>query len=192
MPTQTRLLVFSGSLRQASCNHAIAMIASNGAKAAGADVTVLRLADHPLPLYNQDMEAQDGMPEEARKLKQLFREHDGFIIGCPEYNSSFTAAFKNVIDWVSRPEEGYPPLDGFKGKVAGILSCSPGRLGGVKVLSSVRSVLSSIGVIVVPNKVGVPNIHETLADGQLSDETMQAAVEGVGRAVADMAACLRS
>ncbi len=192
MPTQTRLLAFSGSLRQASCNHALALIASNGAQAAGAEVTILRLTDHPLPIYNQDEEIRDGMPDEARRLKQLFREHDGFIIGCPEYNSTFTAAFKNVIDWVSRPEEGHPPLDGFKGKVAGLVSCSPGRLGGIKVLPAVRTMLSSIGVMVVPNQAAVPHIHDCLSDGRLEDETMQAAVEGVGRAVADMATCLRA
>ena len=191
MPTQPRLLVFSGSLRQESCNHALALIAANGAHAAGAELTVLRLADHPLPVYNQDTEDRDGLPDEARRLKALFREHDGFIIGCPEYNSTFTAAFKNTVDWVSRPEEGYPPLDGFKGKVAGLLSCSPGRLGGIKVLPTVRMLLSNIGVMVVPNQAAVPHIHDALADGSLTDETMQAAVEGVGRAVADMAAHLK-
>ena len=191
MPTQPRLLVFSGSLRQESCNHALALIAANGAHAAGAELTVLRLADHPLPVYNQDTEDRDGLPDEARRLKALFREHDGFIIGCPEYNSTFTAAFKNTVDWVSRPEEGYPPLDGFKGKVAGLVSCSPGRLGGIKVLPTVRMLLSNIGVMVVPNQAAVPHIHDALADGSLTDETMQAAVEGVGRAVADMAAHLK-
>ena len=192
MPTQTRLLVFSGSLRRESCNHALAMIASNGAHAAGADLTELRLVDHPLPLYNQDEENRHGMPKEAQRLKQMFRDHDGFIIGCPEYNSTFTAAFKNVIDWVSRPEEGYPPLDGFKGKVAGLVSCSPGRLGGIKVLPAVRSLLSNIGVLVVPNQAAVPHIHECLSDGTLTDETMLAAVEGIGRAVADVATSLKS
>jgi chromate reductase len=191
MPTQPRLLVFSGSLRQNSCNHALALIASNGAHAAGADLTVLRLADHPLPIYNQDIEERDGLPDEARRLKALFREHDGFIIGCPEYNSTFTAAFKNVVDWVSRPEEGYPPLDGFKGKAAGLVSCSPGRLGGIKVLPTVRMMLTNIGVMVVPDQAAVPHIHECLADGVLTDETIQAAVEGVGRAVADMATHLK-
>jgi chromate reductase len=186
MPRAPRILVFSGSLRSDSLNHAVALIAASGAESAGAELTILKLSDHPLPVYNQDIETQDGLPREASAIKKLFREHDGFIIGCPEYNSSITAALKNTIDWVSRPEDGYPPLDGFKGKVAGLVSCSPGPLGGIRGLPAVRSILSSIGVIVVPMQAAVPNIHECLKGNQFSSESTQVAVEGVGRAVADI------
>ena len=186
MPKAPRILTFSGSLRSSSWNHRVAMVAAAGAAAAGAEITILKLSDHPLPLFNQDLEDQDGLPQEARTLKQLFREHDGFIIGCPEYNSSISAALKNTIDWVSRPEEGHPPLDGFKGKIAGLVSCSPGRLGGIRGLTPVRTILSSIGVTVVPTQMAVPHIHECLTSEKFNDESMHASVEGVGRAVADL------
>ncbi|MCH2149430.1 MAG: NAD(P)H-dependent oxidoreductase [Phycisphaerales bacterium] len=187
MPHTPRILTFSGSLRSSSWNHQIAMVAAAAAAEAGAEITVLKLSDHPLPLFDQDLEDQDGLPQEARTLKQLFREHDGFIIGSPEYNSSISAALKNTIDWVTRPEEGYPPLDGFKGKVAGLLSCSPGRLGGMRGLTPLRTILSSIGVTVVPTQAAIPHIHECLSSGTFNDEAVHASVEGVGRAVADVA-----
>jgi chromate reductase, NAD(P)H dehydrogenase (quinone) len=100
-----RVLVFAGSLRKASFNKKLASIAANGARQAGADVTLIDLRDFPLPVFDQDLEAEQGMPENGKKLKQLFIDHDGFLIAAPEYNSSITAVLKNVIDWVpaSRP-----------------------------------------------------------------------------------------
>ena len=188
-----RILAFSGSLRSASWNHLVAMTAASGAEATGADVTLIRLGDHPLPLYDQDFESSEGLPEPAMKLKQLFREHDGFIIGCPEYNGSLTAALKNCIDWVSRPEEGHPSMDGFKGKVAGLVACSPGRLGGIRGLGHVRTILSGIGVHVVPTQIAVPGVADLFDDeGLMTDERMKANLEELGQAVAETARRLRA
>jgi NAD(P)H-dependent FMN reductase len=97
-----RILAFGGSLRAESFNQKLAAIAAEGARAAGAEVTLIALRDFRMPLFDEDLEAEEGMPETARKLKTLFAEHDGLIIASPEYNSTITAALKNAIDWVSR------------------------------------------------------------------------------------------
>ncbi len=187
-----RILTFSGSLRSASWNHLVAMTAAIGAERAGAEVTSIRLSDQPLPLYDQDIETSEGLPEAVRKLKQHFREQDGFIIGCPEYNGSLSAALKNCIDWVSRPEEGYPSMDGFKGKVAGLVACSPGRLGGLRGLSHVRTILSGIGVHVIPTQIAVPGVGDLFDDeGTMTDERMKTNLEELGQAVAETARRLR-
>ena len=192
MPDVPRILAFSGSLRSDSWNHLVAQTAAEGAGRAGAEVTSIRLGEYPLPVYDQDLESNEGMPDTAKKLKQLFRDHDGFIIGCPEYNGSLTAALKNCIDWVSRPEEGYPSLDGFKGKVAGLVACSPGRLGGIRGLSHVRTILSGIGTHVIPTQIAVPGVAD-LYDGQglMTDERMRTNLEDLGKAVADAARLLK-
>ncbi len=66
-------------------------------------MTLIDLADYPLPVFDQDLEAAQGLPDSAVGLKAEFKNHHAFLIGCPEYNSSITAALKNAIDWVSRP-----------------------------------------------------------------------------------------
>ncbi len=99
-----RLLVFAGSLRAASLNKKLAMLAAAGARQAGAEVTHIDLRDYPLPIYDGDLEAASGIPANARALKDLFIAHQGFLIACPEYNAGVTAVLKNTIDWVSRQD----------------------------------------------------------------------------------------
>src|SRR5262245_41507792 len=108
--SEPRILAFAGSARRESFNKTMIKIAAAGAEAAGAKVTLVDLADYPLPLFNQDEEAAKGLPENAVKLKQLFLEHNGLLMACPEYNSSITPLWKNTIDWVSRQSPGEAAL----------------------------------------------------------------------------------
>lgn len=80
--SKAKILVFSGSTRKDSFNKQLAAVAANLANAK-ADVTLLDLADFPLPLYDGDLEASDGMPTNAQKLRRFFDEHDAFIIASP-------------------------------------------------------------------------------------------------------------
>src|SRR4028119_1430947 len=103
MSNTPKILAFSGSTRTGSLNKQLVKIAANAARNAGAEVTYIDLRDFPLPLYDEDLEAAEGMPENARKLKQIMLEHQGLLIASPEYNSSLSGVLKNMIDWVSRP-----------------------------------------------------------------------------------------
>ncbi len=185
MKSPPRLLAFAGSLRRDSFNKRLVPLAAKGAREAGAEVTVLDLRDYPLPVFDQDLEAAEGMPEKGRQLKQLMVEHDGFLIASPEYNSSITAVLKNAIDWASRSAPGEPPLVAFRGKAAALLSASPGNLGGLRGLVHLRSILGNIGVYLLPDQVAVPRAHEAFGpDGNLKDAKQQAAVEELGRSLA--------
>ncbi len=104
-----RILAFASSTRRESFNKKLVTIAAQGAREAGAEVTLIDLKDFPLPLFDQDLEAEQGMPENGKHLKKLFIDHDGLLIASPEYNSSLPAVLKNVIDWVSRPAPGELP-----------------------------------------------------------------------------------
>jgi len=162
-----------------------------GAKKAGAEVIYVDLKDYPLAVYDGDVEAEQGIPENARKLKELMMQCQGFLIASPEYNSSISGALKNAIDWASRqaPDEG--PLACYKGKVAGIMAASPGALGGLRGLVTVRSILENIGVIVVPDQVAVAQASAAFKeDGSLQDEKKQEAVLRIGTRVADVASRL--
>src|SRR4029077_756455 len=98
-----RILAFAGSLRSESFNKKLVRIAARAARDAGAEVTLIDLKDLPLPLFDQDLEAGQGMPENGAKLRQLFSDHDGLLIASPEYTSSVPPALTNFIDSVSRP-----------------------------------------------------------------------------------------
>ena len=181
------ILAFTGSTRTESYNKRLIKIAVAGAEAAGAEVTLIDLRDFTLPLYDGDLEARDGLPANARKLKDLFLSHRGLLISAPEYNSSITAVLKNTIDWVSRPVPGEPPLAGFDGKVAALMSASPGALGGLRGLVHLRSILQNIKVIVLPDQVAVTKAGDAFnPDGSLKDPKQHAAVEELGTKLAQV------
>lgn len=186
MSRAPRILAFSGSLRAGSYNQMLVRIGAQGAAAAGAEVTVISLRDYPLPVFDQDLESRE-VPENALALLDLFRKHDGLLISSPEYNSSVTAALKNAIDWVSRPLNGTPGLVGFTGKVAGLISASPGALGGLRGLVHLRAILSNIQVLVIPDQIAISQAHLAFDEqGQLKDQGLQAKVEDVGRKTAEL------
>ena len=188
-----RILAFAGSLRKDSYNKRLVRIAAAGATAAGAAVTLLDLRDYPLPLFDEDLEREQGLPDNATTLKRMFIDHDGFLIASPEYNSSITGVLKNTIDWVSRRVEGETPLVAYKGKTAALISASPGALGGLRALVHVRAILGNIGVLVLPTQVAVPKAMEAFdADGKLKDPNLQASIEGLGKSLAQTIVKLKS
>lgn len=186
---QVRILAFAGSAKQESLNKKLVAAAAKAAKAAeaaGAEVTLIDLRDYPLPLMDEDLEAAEGVPEPARKLKDLMKAHDGFLLACPEYNSSITPLLKNVIDWCSRREGDEKPLACYQGKAAALLSASPGGLGGLRGLVHVRAILGSIGVLVLPQQFALSGAGTAFdGDGNLADEDARNRAEAVGAALAD-------
>jgi chromate reductase len=187
-----RLVAFSGSLRSESYNRRLLGVAAGEASAAGAHVEVLRLGELELPLFDEDLERERGLPAGAIRLKRLLAEADGMLVASPEYNGFPTAALKNAVDWASRkasPEE--PPLEAFRGKVAGIMAASPGALGGIRGLPHLRSLLAGLGVIVLPEQHALGNADRKFTDdGRLIDERDAAAVARSARRTVEVAAAL--
>ncbi|MFG0242914.1 MAG: NADPH-dependent FMN reductase [Phycisphaerales bacterium JB054] len=175
-----RLIVFAGSTRRESWNRKLAAAAASMARDAGAEVTLLELAEYPMPIMDEDLEAAEGLPANALKLKDLFKAHDGFLVSCPEYNGSITPLLKNTIDWLSRPREGEAKLACFDGKVAGLFGASPGGLGGLRGLVHVRAILGGIGTHVVPAQFALGGAHEAFnPDGSMADPAKAKAVRAV-------------
>ena len=193
MTTAPRLAVFAGSARAASHNRRLAAAAAEAARAAGADVRLLSFRDYVMPLFDEDLEAEAGLPDGARRFQAELIAADGMIVACPEYNSSITPLLKNAIDWASRAQPGQAPLAAFRGKVALLLAASPGALGGLRGLVTVRSILSNLGVLVLPDQLAVPRAHEAFdAEGRLRDERQRATVEALGREVVRLAGAVRA
>ena len=183
MTARQKLLIFAGSARQASFNRKLAAAAAALARASGAEVTHLELGDLDIPMYNADLEAK-GTPADAMKLKQIMLEHPAWIICSPEYNGSYTALLKNTIDWVSSPVKSDPVWqDGFKsftGKVVGILSASPGALGGLRSQSHLVPLLLNAQCWVAPKAFALGRAGDAFGDqGQLLNEAHLKNVQAV-------------
>jgi chromate reductase len=177
---KTKILVFAGSTRNDSLHRKLALEAAEELRRVGAEVTVADLRDYPMPLYDGDLEAAQGMPVGAKAFKELVRGQDGLAIASPEYNGSFPALLKNAIDWISRPEAGEPPLAALRGKTAALLAGSPGPGGGQRGLRHLRELLEMIGMKVAPSQVTVARAMEAFdAEGRLSRREDEEAVERV-------------
>ena len=177
-----KILAFSGSLRAGSFNQKLVKIAADGAREAGAEGTVISLADFAMPIFDEDLEEKEGKLQKAKELKQLFIDHDSLLIASPEYNSMISAALKNAIDWVSRPDsEDEKPLSAIAGKTAAIISASPGGYGGSRSLGFLRPFLENVKVTVIEEQFSLGTAHEAFAeDGSLLDAEKAAEVKAIG------------
>ena len=177
-----KILAFAGSTRENSFNKKLVKIAAMGAQEAGALVRMVDLRDYPMPFYDGDVEAESGLPEQAMQLKQLFVEHDGFLIASPEYNSGYSAILKNSIDWLSRPSEKQEAgLIAFAGKTASLMAASPGGLGGLRGLFQLRALLMNMNVMVLPNMRSVGQAMQAFDEnGMLKDESLSQQIKFLG------------
>ncbi|TFH87906.1 NADPH-dependent oxidoreductase [Billgrantia azerbaijanica] len=174
-----RILVFAGSARQGSFNKRLARLAAGRLEALGGQPTFVDLGDYPMPLYHGDLEAEQGLPDNALALRRLLAEHDGLLIASPEYNGFITPLLKNTIDWLTRPHQGESGLKLFQGKYAAVVSASPGGLGGIRSLALVRQLLGNIGVTVLPDQLAVAKAGEAFDDGQLASDAQREKLDAI-------------
>ena len=178
-----KILVFAGSTREKSFNRQLARATAAMASASGADVTHIELSDFDVPMYNADLEAR-GTPTDVLKLKQITFENPAWIICTPEYNASYPALLKNTLDWVSSPVKSDPDwADGFKssrGKVVGVLSASPGALGGLRSQSHLAPLLLNLQCWLAPVNFALGHAGDAIdAQGVLVNEPARRQVQAV-------------
>jgi NAD(P)H-dependent FMN reductase len=180
MSVKPRVLVFATSNRTGSFNRKLAVAAAAELERHGLEVTLADLRDYPMPMYDGDLEASAGMPEAAKAFKRLMRTHDAWVIVSPEYNGSFSALFKNTIDWATRPEPDEPRLAAFQNKKVAIMAASPGPRGGQRGLRHVRELLEMLRVETLPAQITLASASEAFdAEGHLTRAEDRAALEGV-------------
>jgi len=184
---QPGILVFAGSARSGSLNKKLARVAAEVVRTAGAKVTLIDLDDYPMPLYHGDLEDREGLPQNARKLKALFIEHQGLLIVSPENNASVTALLKNTLDWISRPDGAQSGLVPYQGKVAALMAASPGAFGGIRGLVALRAILQTLNVLVLAEQFLLPRADESFdAEGALKDLKQQASVAAIARRLVEV------
>jgi chromate reductase len=185
-----KIVVLAGSIRVGSINEKLAAAAARALSDAGADVSHISLRDYPLPLYDADLQAREGIPAPARALVDLFLEQQGAFVASPEYNASFSPLLKNAFDWMSRVNvAGLPPLPAFKTKVFALGAASNGALGGLRGLTQLRAMMElGLGALVLPEMVAVGNAPEAFsADGALVNPRTAGFLEAVAARLADHA-----
>jgi len=188
---QPKILVFAGSAREGSFNKKLARQAALFAEEAGAEVTFMDLRDYPVPLFDQDLEANDGEPANATAIKSLMKQADGMIIASPEHNSTYTALMKNTLDWASRKQVNEKPMECFAGKPASIISASPGALGGLRSLTTLRMLLSNLGMIVLPDQFALAGAGDAFNEhGTIKDEKKRETVRKIARTLVNTTARL--
>jgi chromate reductase len=164
MPEPFSVVAFTGSLRAASYNRALARAVRDLAPRSLA----VRIEEiDAIPLYNLDVE-RAAFPDAVTRLKQAIGAADGTLIVTPEHNFSMSGVLKNVIDWISRP----PGDAALRGKPVGILGATTGLVGTARAQMHLRTVLTNLGAIVMPQPaVLIPRANEKFdAAGRLTDE----------------------
>ena len=173
-----KLLAFAGSTRRDSLNRKLIQAATAIAQEAGAEVTLLDLNEYPMPLYNGDLEAKEGLPESALCLKSVFKAHDTLMIASPEYNSSVPPMLKNTLDWVSRDWHGESGLLPYQNKLAAIMAASPGALGGMRMLPHLRQILNTLGVMVLPGQFALAHADQAFDEtGLKSPQRLESLIQ---------------
>jgi chromate reductase len=182
-----RLLFFAGSTREGSYNKKLARLAQHIAVANGIEGVFVDLKNYPMPLYNGDVEAEQGPPAAAREFKALLGEYQGVFVASPEYNSSITPLLKNTIDWVSRVRaKGETGLEVYRSRVFAISGASPGYYGGMRSLLTLRQILAvGVGASVIPQQLALPRAADAFTeDGSLKDKAQQDMLKSVVEALA--------
>ena len=192
MPQKPRILAFAGSARKDSFNKQLVRIAAGGVTAGGLECTVIDLRDYPMPVYDGDLEASEGLPENAARIRDLLQTHHGLLIASPEYNSAISPLLKNTIDWATRSPEATPDTSGFSGKLAALMATSPGPLGGMRSIDMVRTILKNLGCTVLAEQLTIRGAMKAFSDGRLVEERDQKRAEALGRSLAEWVRKLRS
>lgn len=190
-----RILVFAGSIRTGAFSGKTADAAVRELALQGAAVTRISLADYPLPLMNQDLERESGVPEPAVRLAHMIAAHDGLLIATPEYNASVPPLLKNTIDWVSRVNQDRQgqPFRAFKGKVMALCSSSNGNYAGIRAINHLRAILVHCGAEVVSPQCSVPRGQDAFDDeGNFRDDALRKSMANVCRALIERAGLTRA
>lgn len=168
-----KILVFAGSIRTGALSGKLAAHVARELALMNAESTLISLADYEMPLYNGDLEKDQGVPENAKKLKGMMLAHQGIYIASPEYNASMPPLLKNTIDWVSRPKE--PAGNPYKQCVFALGATSDGRFGGYRGLYHLRQTLElGLSALVIPEQLAIAQAGSAFDErGALKDETNQ-------------------
>ncbi len=160
-----KIIALGGSNSKNSINKTLATYAAS--KIEGVQVNIIDLNDFELPLYGADFEAEHGIPENATKLNDILKSGDGFIVSLAEHNGSYAAAFKNMIDWLSRID-----LKIWNDKPMLLLATSSGARGAQTVLQTAKSFFPYLGAKVIID-FSLPSFYDNFSENEISKKDLK-------------------
>lgn len=177
-----------GSLRRASFNLMLLRAASQVAPA-GTSIDIESIRD--IPLYDGDVEAEQGIPATVQQLKDRIAASDGLLIATPEYNNSMPGVLKNAIDWLSRPPADIPRV--FRGRPVAVMGATPGRGATALAQAAWLPVLRTLGMRPwFEGRVLIPAAGKVFgSDGFIADESTRERVRAFVEGFAAFAAAQR-
>ncbi len=156
-----KIAAFAGSTSSTSINKQLASYAATLLNNTAFDV--LDLNDYEVPIYSEDIEKAHDFPEGAISFNKTLDNYDGFIVSLAEHNGAYSAAFKNLFDWVSRKNR-----EVFRNKSVLILATSPGGRGGESVLNLAKGTFPHMGANVI-SSYSLPVFYDNFKEGKIID-----------------------
>ena len=132
------------------------------------EVLKIDLNNYEMPIFSVDVETENGVPDKAIELNEVFNEADGFIISFAEHNGAYSAAFKNVFDWLTRIEGEI-----WRDKPMLLLATSPGARGGQTVLDIALGRFPYMGANII-GSLSIPSFFENFKEGELVNKELRA------------------
>jgi NAD(P)H-dependent FMN reductase len=164
-----KILAFGGSTSRQSINKRFAYYV---ASLFDQETThLIDLNDFEMPIFNVDREREIGIPPAALQFRKLIADADGLIISLAEHNGSYTAAFKNILDWSSRAGAGL-----WMEKPMLLMATSPGRRGGKTVLTAANTYFPKLGANIVAT-FSLPSFRGNFSEEGITDQELMTEFE---------------
>ena len=181
MPRPVQIIGVSGSLRRLSFNTALLQAAQ---EVLPPDTSLEIVELHDIPLFNQDVQVEQGFPDAVQRLRDRIAAADALLFATPEYNHSIPGVLKNAIDWVSRagPNKEYP----FNEKPAAMMGASPSLIGTARAQLHLHQIANTVNLLMLNKpEVLVMQAPHKFTDGRLSDEPTRTRVAELVQALVD-------
>ncbi|MCL6265903.1 NADPH-dependent FMN reductase [Flagellimonas myxillae] len=164
-----KIIALGGSNSKTSINKTLATYAANQIQ--DSEVTIIDLNEYSLPLYGPDLEKEKGIPQDANKLNTQLEEADGLVVSLAEHNGSYSVAFKNAFDWLSRIDQKV-----WKNKPMLLMATSPGGRGGATVLQAAKTSFPHLGAQIVAD-FSLPSFHNNFSETGITDDALKSELD---------------
>ncbi len=160
-----KVITIAGSNSQKSINKML--IAYTTTLLEDVEILTIDLNDYVLPIYGVDYEAENGIPTAVKRLDEIIESADGFIISLAEHNGSYSAVFKNTLDWLSRLD-----MKIWKEKPMLLMATSPGGRGAATILQSASSYFPFLGAKIIET-FSLPSFYDNFKEGEVIEEKLK-------------------
>lgn len=168
-----KIVAFAGTSNRNSINKIFVTSTSKYYKEADDTVEILDLNEYEMPIYSHDKEMESGIPTLAFDFAAKMDAADFLLISLAEHNGSYTSAYKNIVDWVSR----IPNRKLFNSKPVFLLATAPGPMGASTVLNTAVNRITWDGADIL-DSFSLPEFHKNFEEGKgIIDTTLRSQLE---------------